>query len=207
MKFKEGIKEKNIIIKCGADTFLPFALVFGLFVILFGTASSGGGFQGGVIMASSVLLVYLGYGYKVTEKAFDLEALRVHEAIGASLYVILGLLGLAWGLNFCRNVLYANGAVGDLISAGTITFMSDAVGYKVFCGVGYLLLLLIGFLAPDPDEEEAPLIEAAAVPQIAADTEAAPAFADVMAEAPGAKEQAVLPAEETAEEEKKEDAQ
>ena len=47
MKLKSGIQEKNIILKCGADALLPFAIVFGIYVILFGTVSPGGGFQGG----------------------------------------------------------------------------------------------------------------------------------------------------------------
>ena len=51
MKLKSGIQEKNIILKCGADALLPFAIVFGIYVILFGTVSPGGGFQGGVIVA------------------------------------------------------------------------------------------------------------------------------------------------------------
>ena len=63
MKFKDGIKERNIIVKCGADMFLPFALLFGIYIILFGTVSPGGGFQGGVMVASAALLLYLGYGY------------------------------------------------------------------------------------------------------------------------------------------------
>ena len=155
MKFKEGITEKNVIIKCGADKFLPFALTFGLYVILFGTVSPGGGFQGGVIVASGVLLLYLGYGYNNTKHAINSEVLRVNEALGASLYVILGLLGIAFGANFCRNVFYNIGQVGDLISAGTITFMGYSVGYKVLCGVGFLLILMLGMLAPDDDEESA----------------------------------------------------
>ena len=155
MRFKDGIQEKNVIIKCGADKFLPFALTFGIYVILFGTVSPGGGFQGGVIVASGALLLYLGYGYNIAKKAISTEVLRVNEAIGASLYVVLGLLGIAFGLNFCRNVFYDIGSVGDLISAGTITFMGYAVGYKVLCGVAFLLLLMLGLLAPDAEEEEA----------------------------------------------------
>ena len=89
------------------------------------------------------------------------EALRVNEAIGASLYVILGLLGIAFGANFCRNIFYNMGAVGDFLSAGTITFMGYAVGYKVLSGVGFLLLLMLGLLAPDPDDADAaPAVEA-----------------------------------------------
>ncbi|MBQ7174611.1 MAG: MnhB domain-containing protein [Lachnospiraceae bacterium] len=161
MKFKEGITEKNVIIKCGADKFLPFALTFGLYIILFGTISPGGGFQGGVCVASGALLLYLGYGYNIATKAISTEALRVNEAIGASLYVILGLLGIAFGANFCRNIFYNMGAVGDFLSAGTITFMGYAVGYKVLSGVGFLLLLMLGLLAPDPDDADAaPAVEA-----------------------------------------------
>lgn len=156
MKFKEGITEKNIIVKCGADKFLPFALVFGIYIIMFGTISPGGGFQGGVIVASAALLLYLGYGYNLAKKVINTEVLRVNEAIGASLYVVLGLLGIVAGANFCRNIFFDNGNVGDLLSAGTITFMGYAVGYKVLCGVGFLLLLMLGVLAPDWDDDEEP---------------------------------------------------
>ena len=148
MRFKDGIKEKHVIVKTGADKFLPFALVFGIYIVLFGTISPGGGFQGGVIIASAVILLYLGYGWNVVSRAISSEVLRVSESLGAIIYVSLGLLGIFLGANFCRNVLYANGAVGSMVSAGTITFMSWAVGFKVLAGVGFLMLLMVGLLAP-----------------------------------------------------------
>ena len=154
MKFKKGITEKNLIVKCAADKFLPFAVVFGIYIILFGTVSPGGGFQGGVIVASAALLLYLGYGFKTATGAINMEVIRVNEAVGATLYVLLGLCGIVFGANFCRNVFFNDGAVGDLISAGTITFMGYAVGYKVLCGVGFLLLLMLGLLAPGADDDE-----------------------------------------------------
>ncbi len=153
MKFREGIKEKNIIIRCGADKFLPFALTFGLYIILFGTVSPGGGFQGGVIVAGGVLLLYLGHGYNVLKRTVNKEVLRINEAIGATLYVCLGFLGLILGANYCRNVFFDNGAVGDLISAGTISFLGYSVGYKVLTGAGFLLLLMLGMLAPEGEED------------------------------------------------------
>ena len=145
MKFKKGLAEKNVIMKCGADMMLPFAVVFGIYIILFGTVSPGGGFQGGVMVA---------YGYNTAKQAINTEVLRVGEACGATLYVILGLCGLFVGANFCRNIFFDNGAVGDLISAGTITFMGYSVGFKVLTGVGFLLLLMMSLLAPDNDDEE-----------------------------------------------------
>ena len=153
MKYKKGIKERNIILKCCADLMLPFSLVFGMYVILFGTVSPGGGFQGGVIVAAAALLLYLGYGYHITSKAINSEVLRVNEALGAILYTVLAVCGLVMGVRFCQNVFFDNGAVGDLISAGTITFMSYSVGYKVLTGVGFLLLLMLGLLSPDDDED------------------------------------------------------
>jgi len=153
MKFKEGITEKNVIVRCGADSILPFALVFGLYIILFGTISPGGGFQGGVIVAVSALLIYLGYGYNDASKALNINVLRVNESLGAVIYVILGVIGVAFTTNFATNILYNLGSAGDLISAGTITFMSYSVGYKVMTGVGLLLMLMLGLLAPGSDGE------------------------------------------------------
>ncbi|MBQ3224727.1 MAG: MnhB domain-containing protein [Oscillospiraceae bacterium] len=154
MKFKNGISEKNVIMKCGADMMLPFAVVFGIYIILFGTVSPGGGFQGGVMVAAAAVLLYLAYGYNTAKQAINTEVLRVGEACGATLYVILGLCGIFLGANFCRNIFFDNGAVGDLISAGTITFMGYSVGFKVLTGVGFLLLLMMSLLAPGADDEE-----------------------------------------------------
>lgn len=154
MKFKTGIKERDIIVKCAADKFTPFAIVFGFFVILMGTVSSGGGFQGGVIVASACLLLYLGYGYKTTADVINMEVLRVNESISACLYVFLGLIGILLGFNFARNVFYNIGEVGDLISAGTITFMSYTVGYRVLTSVGFLLLLMLGLLGADGNDDD-----------------------------------------------------
>ena len=155
MKYKKGIQPHNIIVKCGADLLLPFALVLGLYVILFGTVSPGGGFQGGVIVSSACLLLYLGYGYKTAHDCINMEVLRVNEAIGAVIYTLLAVCGLVLGARFCQNVFFDSGNVGDLTSAGTISFMSWAVGYKVLTGVGFLLLLMLGLLAPGSDDDEA----------------------------------------------------
>jgi len=157
MRFKSGIKERSIVVKCGADCFLPFAIMFGLYIVLFGTVSPGGGFQGGVMVAAAAILLFLGYGYNTASKAISMNVLRVTESTGAVLYVILALCGLFAGANFCRNIFFDISPVGELISAGTITFMGYSVGYKVLTGVGFLLMLMMGLLAPgakDEDEEE-----------------------------------------------------
>ncbi len=147
MKFKDRFREKHLVVKCGADMFLPFGLILGFYIIAFGTISPGGGFQGGVLVASAVLLLYLAYGFKVMAEAVKPEGLRKGEALGAIIYVLLGLMGIFAGANFCVNVIFDNGQVGDMISAGNITFMSYAVGFKVLTGIGFLLVLMLSLLA------------------------------------------------------------
>jgi len=154
MKMKSGIKTKNIIMKCGADSMLPFAVIFGMVVILFGSVSPGGGFQGGVCVAAAVLMIYLAYGMKTTTDSINPECLRVNEGIGAVIYVILALIAVFMGANFCFYTLKF-GHIGDMLAGGTITFMSYAVGYKVLTGVGFLLILMLGLLGANEEEEDA----------------------------------------------------
>jgi multisubunit Na+/H+ antiporter MnhB subunit len=150
---KKNISVKNVIIKTAADFFLPFTLVLGFYIILHGHISPGGGFQGGVVVAAAGVLIYLGYGHKTAVNAIHPEFIRKNEAVAAVCYVILAVLGLWMGANFCRNVFFDNGATGNLVSAGNIAFMNYAVGYKVLTGVSFLLLLMLGVLAPENEEE------------------------------------------------------
>ncbi|WDU84488.1 MnhB domain-containing protein [Caloramator sp. Dgby_cultured_2] len=115
------------------------------------TSKPRGGFQGGVLVASAVVLIYLGYGYNEVSKKFNMEIIKKNEALGAILFTVFGLAGIIYGSVFFANVFTNIGDVGDLISAGTIMFMNNSVGYKVLTGVGFLILLMIGLLAPDND--------------------------------------------------------
>ena len=152
MKSKNNRTAKDVIIKTAADVFTPIALVFGFYVILHGHLSPGGGFQGGVLVAAAVILIYLGYGYKEVSKKFNMDFIKKNEALGAILFTIFGLCGLLYGSVFFANVFTDIGKPGDLISAGTIMFMNNSVGYKVLTGVGFLILLMIGLLAPESEE-------------------------------------------------------
>lgn len=146
-------RSKDIIVKTSADIFIPFALIFGFYIILHGNLSPGGGFQGGVLVASAVVMLYLGYGFKKASTAIRPEVLHKNEAVAAVCYVLLALLGLFMGLALCDNIFSDMGAIGDLFSAGTISLMNYAVGYKVLTGVGFLLLLMLGLLADNEEED------------------------------------------------------
>ena len=58
----------------------------------------------------------------------------------------LALMGCAVGAQFCQNILYTHGAIGDLYSSGTIFWMNVTVGVKVFTGISSVSLLMLSVL-------------------------------------------------------------
>ena len=143
---KDGIKVKNVIQPCGVDSILPLALVYICYIILHGHLSPGGGFQGGVLVAAVVALIALSYGYEAATRAISFELVHDGEGLASVVYVALALMGVAVGAQFCQNVLYHQGAIGDLYSSGTIFWMNVTVGVKVLTGVGSIALLMISLV-------------------------------------------------------------
>ena len=143
---KNNIVVKRVIQRCGCDTILPLAFVYVFYISLHGHLSPGGGFQGGVLMTAVLILIYLGHGYKTTSKALGLNVMRRLEGVALTLYVLIALGGIIAGGNFAQNFAYNNGAVGALLSSGTISWMDEMVGLNVLCGVGVITLSMLGLL-------------------------------------------------------------
>lgn len=146
-------KEKNIIVKiCGSIT-IPLALLLGVYIILHGHLSPGGGFQGGVIIASAVSIYYVAYGKEKTLKMFNSKRLSRMEEFGALTFIFIASLGIIYGLSFFSNILN-KGSVGNLFSSGTIFFMNFAVGYKVLAGISILILVVISSLKGEEETDD-----------------------------------------------------
>ena len=146
---------KRVIQRCGCDTILPLTLVYILYIILHGHLSPGGGFQGGVLMTAVVILLYLGHGFEKTVKALSFNTQHEAEGFASMVYVALALMGVAVGAQFCENILYTHGNVGDLYSSGTIFWMNVTVGFKVITGIGSIALLMLSVLSSrDVDNKE-----------------------------------------------------
>lgn len=151
-KKNAGVIERDSIIVSTANIVLPTSLSLGAYVILHGHLSPGGGFQGGVLIAGAVAIVYLAYGMDRVSKAFNGERIKMYESIGALSFLLLGTLGVVYGYNFFKNVIYNQGKPGMLYSSGTIFWMNFAVGYKVLAGIGFLLITMIGTLRAEEKE-------------------------------------------------------
>jgi multicomponent Na+:H+ antiporter subunit B len=137
----ESRAEMTVMVRTIIRAVLPIALVFGAYIVTYGHLTPGGGFQGGMILVGAVMSFYVAYGYDVVRRFRD-EALDVAEHIGALLYVLVGIVGLALGGVFLANVI-RGGPPGGLLSGGIVPLLNFVVGFKVAAGTLIVLVILI----------------------------------------------------------------
>jgi multicomponent Na+:H+ antiporter subunit B len=114
----------------------------GLYVVVHGHLTPGGGFQGGVVLAAAVLLVYFAGDFLTLRTLQPMGWMDVTHAAGAGGLGLLALGGLIAGGAFFHNFL-PTGTGGLLLSGGTIPLDNVAVGVEVF---GAVVLLGSEFL-------------------------------------------------------------
>jgi multicomponent Na+:H+ antiporter subunit B len=108
----------------------PALVVLGLWLVLHGHVSPGGGFQGGVVLAAGALVSLLTGHYGGFRTVTPEPMLDAAESVGVAGYAVVGLLGLASGAGFLANVLPL-GQAGSLVSSGTIATLDLLVGLAV----------------------------------------------------------------------------
>ena len=121
---------------------LPVTVLVGLYVIAHGQLSPGGGFQGGVVLATGWHLLYIAGRYAALRRAASPTVLEIIESIGAAAFAAIGLAGFVIGGAFLLNFLPV-GSFNDLLSGGTVPLLNGAVGVAVAAAI---VLLLSGFL-------------------------------------------------------------
>lgn len=97
-------RRDSILISC-TNLVLPILLTLGLYIIIHGHLSPGGGFQGGVLIAGAIAIVYIGYGSKGVNKKIGANSFKIAEDIGALGFIILAFIGLIGSGVFFGNIL------------------------------------------------------------------------------------------------------
>jgi multicomponent Na+:H+ antiporter subunit B len=115
----------------------PLLIVAGLETVTHGQISPGGGFQGGVVLASAFFVVYLATSYSTADRFEPGSVFEAADGAGAGGYVAVGLLGLLGGSAYLTNVV-GLGHPGNLISGGTLPLLNAVVGLEV--AGGFVLL-------------------------------------------------------------------
>jgi len=134
----------TIIVKTVAIWVKVLIFVFGVYVIIFGDTSPGGGFAGGAVLASLYVLLMLAFGRELAQKKLPSLALKI--ACGAVFaFIAMATCGLFFDKNgFFWNFIYQEWLAGEdlgihFIAAGIIPLAELAIGLAV----GALVFLVI----------------------------------------------------------------
>jgi len=91
-----------VVIRTITRVLVPFIQLFGLYIIVHGPISPGGGFQGGVVVGSSMILIALAYGLNEAEAMANHSRRIIMDCVGSLIYAGIGLLGIAAGGMFLQ---------------------------------------------------------------------------------------------------------
>lgn len=132
-----------------SDAVRMVALVFTGPIVLIGwwlashaQANPSGGFQGGVVIATGFILLYLSGEFRVFHRLSPADVTDAVEAVGAGGFVGTGLAAVAMNLPYLKNFLPLGTVPGAVSSSGTIALISFFVGLEVAAA----FILVIGEL-------------------------------------------------------------
>lgn len=94
------IQYENVIIKTICRLMIPFLQLYAIYVLMHGHYSPGGGFQGGVMMGASFILLVIAYGLEEARRRISLKALTIYACLGLFIYSGIGAFALLMGGNF-----------------------------------------------------------------------------------------------------------
>ncbi len=96
----EDVAHQSPIIQAACRIFVPFMQLFALYVVAHGHHSPGGGFQGGVILGASFILVAISYDLRVMQRRLQERRAMLFSSLGVLIYSGIGALCLLMGANF-----------------------------------------------------------------------------------------------------------
>lgn len=125
------MNKRSTIFTITVGTVYPLIIIFGLYIIINGHVSPGGGFQGGAILASAFIIQYLtSYNKKI-----NLSLLNIIEKI---LYLCIVLFSIVF-------ILYLNNSISLLAKEWYLIIMNILIGIKVFCGLSVIFFRFVLF--------------------------------------------------------------
>lgn len=100
MKIYSVRMREKLVVRVVARLFIPFILLFGLYVQFHGDFGPGGGFQAGVIFAAAFVLYGLVFGLDSLQRVVPWRGVEVGVALGLLLYAGVGVVSLILGGNY-----------------------------------------------------------------------------------------------------------
>jgi multicomponent Na+:H+ antiporter subunit B len=143
-------KGMTLIVKEVTRLTVGLIFLFGIYIVIHGHLTPGGGFAGGVIVALSFIHIVLAYGGDFASRKMNRQTATFLESLGGLMFLLLALLGLIITGVFFLNFL-PHGTPFELPSAGIIPLCNIAICIKVGAGL-YLVFILLTTFRPGGDK-------------------------------------------------------
>ena len=124
--------ENDSILKKSAIIVFPIIMIFGIYVVLNGHISPGGGFSGGAILGAGFVLFLSAFGFNKTEKFMNANTVRIITLIALLVYCLSKCYSFFTGANHLESGIPL-GTPGAILSSGLILVLNICVGMVVAC--------------------------------------------------------------------------
>lgn len=124
--------KNDAILQGVAFVLVPLVFLFGIYIILNGHLSPGGGFSGGATIGAGMILYVSAFGFKKMQRFFDEKVYKVAKITALCMYGLIGTYYYVTGANGLENYIPL-GIQGNIISAGIIFPINVCVGIEVAC--------------------------------------------------------------------------
>jgi multisubunit Na+/H+ antiporter MnhB subunit len=139
------MKGMTLIVKKTTQLLAGLIFLYGIYVVIHGHLTPGGGFAGGVLIAGSFMLLILANGSDFMKLTKEETGSTIYENLAILVAVFLALSGLLFGAKtFFLNWL-PKGTLGELVSAGMIPLYNIFIGIEVAASILSIFLALVIF--------------------------------------------------------------
>jgi len=139
------MKGMTLIVKKTTQLLAGLIFLYGIYVVIHGHLTPGGGFAGGVLIAGSFILLILANGSDFMKLTKEETGSTLYENLAILVAVFLALSGLLFGAKtFFLNWL-PKGTLGEIVSAGMIPLYNIFIGIEVAASILSIFLALVIF--------------------------------------------------------------
>lgn len=133
----------SVIVQVIARLLAGMLFLYGVYIVLHGHLTPGGGFAGGVLIAAAFILMSLAFGSVEQSERNSYTFSSIFESLGGAVFVGLALAGYLTGQWFFSNAsVYGTGTPLRLLSSGIILPANIVIGIKVGSGLFAVFLAL-----------------------------------------------------------------
>ena len=146
----------SVIVRTVARWLKGFILLYGISIVLYGHITPGGGFAGGVVIASAFILLTLANGEPGGLLFFSKGAASTLDSVGVLLFLALAFAGMLWagGIFFENFIATKEHARFTLFSGGVIPLSNVGLGLKVASSLFLVFTVLAALRLGDKGEDD-----------------------------------------------------